>query len=111
MDKCWCQYDKNEVDLFNRQLDNLQCKTLKDLCNLLIEGKLRRISDDEQVQVMNIQYQTTNLATAQVGQKFDFWKQVDEQFYSIGYWEDIIHIQQNAIIVIILDMLIPFLVQ
>ena len=70
---------KNEVDLFNRQLDNLQCKTLKDLCNLLIEGKLRRISDDEQVQVMNIQYQTTNLATAQVGQKFDFWKQVDEQ--------------------------------
>ena len=70
---------KNEIDLFNRQLDNLQCKTLKDLCNLLIEGKLRRISDDEQVKVMNIQYQATGLASAQVGQKFDFWKQVDEQ--------------------------------
>ncbi|MFB5600071.1 MAG: hypothetical protein ACE5SW_07590 [Nitrososphaeraceae archaeon] len=54
-------------------------QNINDLCNLLIEGKLRRISDDEQVQVMNIQYQTTNLATAQVGQKFDFWKQVDEQ--------------------------------
>ncbi len=63
---------KNEIDLFNRQLDNLQCKTLKDLCKLLIEGKLRRISDDEQVQVMNIQYQATSLASAQVGQNLTF---------------------------------------
>ena len=68
-----------EVDIFNRQLDNLHCNTLKDLCNLLIDGKLRKISDDEQVQAMSIQFQSSALATAQIGQKFDFWKQIDEQ--------------------------------
>ena len=35
---------KDEIDLFNKQLDNLHCKTLKDLCNLLISGKLKRIN-------------------------------------------------------------------
>ena len=42
----------NEVDLFNKQLDNLQCQTLKDLCNLLIAGKLRLVTDEEQVHIM-----------------------------------------------------------
>jgi hypothetical protein len=70
---------KNEIDLFNRQLDNLQGKTLKDLCNLLILGKLKRISDDEQMQNMNLQIQSSGLATTQIGQKFDFWKQIDDQ--------------------------------
>jgi len=62
---------KDEIDLFNRQLDNLQCKTLKDLCNLLISGKLRRLSDDEQMQNMNLQVQSSGLITTQMGQKFD----------------------------------------
>ena len=31
MDKRWCKYKTNEIDLFNKQLDNLECKTLKDL--------------------------------------------------------------------------------
>ena len=70
---------KDELDLFNRQLDNLQCKTLKDLCNLLILGKLKRISDDEQMQNMNLQIQSSGLVTTQIGQIFDFWKQVDDQ--------------------------------
>ncbi len=69
----------NEIDLFNRQLDNLQCKTLKDLCDLLVAGELRRISEDEQIEVLQIQNQSTGLATAQISQRFDFWKQVDDQ--------------------------------
>jgi len=69
----------NEVDLFNKQLDNLQCQTLKDLCNLLIVGKLRRVTDDEQVHIMKVQTQATGLSTVQIGDKFDFWKQIDDE--------------------------------
>ena len=68
-----------EMDLFNKQLDNLQCKTLKDLCNLLIGGKLTILTDDEQIQVMKSQTQATGLSTIQIGEKFDFWKQIDDQ--------------------------------
>ena len=69
----------NEVDLFNKQLDSLQCNTLKDLCSLLIAGKLRRLTDDEQVQILKVQAQTTGLLTAQISEKFDFWKQIDDE--------------------------------
>jgi hypothetical protein len=43
---------RDEIDIFNKQLDSLRCKTLKDLCSLLIAGKLRLVTDDEQVQIM-----------------------------------------------------------
>jgi hypothetical protein len=69
----------NELDLFNKQLDNLRCKTLKDLCNLLIAGKIRLVTDDEQVQILKVQTQATGILTAQLGDKFDFWKQIDYQ--------------------------------
>ena len=69
----------NELDLFNKQLDNLRCKTLKDLCNLLIAGKIRLVTDDEQVQILKVQTQATGILTAQLGDKFDFWKQIDDQ--------------------------------
>jgi hypothetical protein len=70
---------RNEIDIFNKQLDNLRCTTLKDLCSLLIAGKLRLVTDDEQVQIMKTQTQTTGLLTAQLGDKFDFWKQIDNE--------------------------------
>ena len=69
----------NELDLFNKQLDNLRCKTLKDLCNLLIAGKIRLVTDDEQVQILKVQTQATGILTAQLGDKFDFWKQIDDE--------------------------------
>ena len=68
----------NEIP-FNKQLDTLNCQTLKDLCNLLIAGKLRRITDEEQIDIMKVQTQATGLSTAQIGDKFDFWKQVDDE--------------------------------
>ena len=55
---------RNEIDLFNKQLDNLRCKTLKDLCSLLIAGKLRIVTDDEEVQIMKAQTQSTGLFTS-----------------------------------------------
>ena len=70
---------RNEMDLFNKQLDNLRCETLKDLCSLLIAGKLRLVTDDEQVQIMKSQTQATGLLTSQIGNKFDFWKQIDDE--------------------------------
>ena len=70
---------KNEIDLFNKQLDNLRCETLKDLCSLLIAGKLRIVTDDEQVQIMKAQTQSTGLLTSQIGDKFNFWKQIDDE--------------------------------
>ena len=70
---------KNEIDLFNKQLDNLRCETLKDLCSLLIAGKLRLVTDDEQVQIMKAQTQSTGLLTSQIGDKFNFWKQIDDE--------------------------------
>jgi hypothetical protein len=74
---------RNEIDIFNKQLDSLRCKTLKDLCSLLIAGKLRLVTDDEQVQIMKTQTQANGLLTAQLGDKFDFWKQIDnEDFHS-----------------------------
>src|SRR5215208_4497386 len=74
---------RNEIDIFNKRLDTLRCTTLKDLCSLLIAGKLRLVTDDEQVQIMKTQTQITGLNTAQLGDKFDFWKQIDnEDFYN-----------------------------
>ena len=73
---------RNEIDLFNKQLDNLRCETLKDLCSLLIAGKLRIVTDDEEVQIMKAQTQSSGLLTSQIGDKFDFWKQInDEDFH------------------------------
>jgi len=46
---------------------------------LLISGKLRLLTDDEQVQIMKTQTQTTGLLTAQAGDKFDFWRQIDNE--------------------------------
>ena len=69
----------NEIDLFNKQLDNLHCQILKDLCKLLVAGKLRRITDEEQIDIMKVQTQATGLSTAQIGDKLDFWKQVDDE--------------------------------
>ena len=70
---------RNEIDLFNKQLDNLRCETLKDLCSLLIAGKLRLVTDDEEVQIMKAQTQSTGLLTSQIGNKFNFWKQIDDE--------------------------------
>ena len=69
----------DEMDIFNKQLDNLQCQTVKDLCNLVIAGKLRKITDEEQINIMRSQTQSTGLSTAQIGNRFDFWKQVDDE--------------------------------
>ena len=46
---------------------------------MLIGGKLTILTDDEQIQVMKSQIQATGLSTIQIGEKFDFWKQIDDQ--------------------------------
>ena len=67
MDSVGASIRINEIDLFNKQLDNLNCQKLKDLYNLLIGGKLWRITDEEQIDIMKVQTQA-------------FWKQADDDF-------------------------------
>jgi hypothetical protein len=72
----------NERDLFNTQLKRLQCQTLNELVKHVIAGKITRISEDTQIEIMKAQAQANGLFTAQSGY-YDFYKRVDDtDFYN-----------------------------
>ena len=43
---------RNEQDLFNLQLKRLQCITLNELAKDVIAGKLKKILEDEEIEIM-----------------------------------------------------------
>ena len=67
---------RKEQDLFNLQLKRLQCQTLNELAKEIIAGKLKRISEDEEIEIMKVQAQSGGLLTSQSGY-YDFYKKVD----------------------------------
>ena len=67
---------RNEQDLFNLQLKRLQCITLNELAKEVIAGKLKRISEDEEIEIMKVQSQGSGLLTSQSGY-YDFYKKID----------------------------------
>ena len=67
---------RNEQDLFNLQLKRLQCITLNELAKDVIGGKLKRITEDEEIKIMKIQAQGSGLVTSQSGY-YDFYKKID----------------------------------
>jgi hypothetical protein len=67
---------RNEQELFNLQLKRLQCITLNELAKEVIAGKLKRISEDEEIEIMKVQAQGTGLFTNQSGY-YDFYKKID----------------------------------
>ena len=72
---------KNEQDLFNTQLKRLQCETLNELVKDVIAGKIARITEDKQIEIMKTHAQTSGVLTAQSGY-YDFYKRVnDDDFH------------------------------
>jgi hypothetical protein len=61
----------------NKQLDRLNYVTLGDLAKDLIAGKITRLTDDQQIDIMNSNLQTTGQITGLSGKPYDFYKQID----------------------------------
>jgi hypothetical protein len=70
---------KEELPVLNKQLDRLNYITLGDLVKDLITGKLIRLSDDQQIDIMKTNLQTSGQITALSGKPsvYDFYKQID----------------------------------
>ena len=66
-----------EVSLFNRQLDRLNYTTLGDLVKDLIAGKITRLTDDRQIDIMKTNLQANGQITGLFGKPYDFYKQID----------------------------------
>ena len=66
-----------ELPLLNRQLDRLNYVTLGDLVKDLIAGKLAHVTEDQQIEIMNTNLQTTGQITGLSGKSYDFYKQID----------------------------------
>jgi intergrase/recombinase len=67
---------RKEQDLFNLQLKRLRCITLNELAKEVIAGKLKRITEDEEIEIMKVQTQGSGLVTSQSGY-YDFYKKID----------------------------------
>ena len=73
---------KKEQDLFNTQLKRLHYETLNELVKDLIAGKITRITEDTQIEIMKAQAQASGLLTIQSGDHYDFYKRVnDDDFH------------------------------
>ncbi|HET8858227.1 MAG TPA: hypothetical protein VFM28_11930 [Nitrososphaeraceae archaeon] len=67
----------SELSLLNRQLDRLNYTTLGDLVKDLVAGKITRLTDDQQIDIMKINLQTNGQITGLSGKPYDFYKQID----------------------------------
>jgi hypothetical protein len=66
-----------ELQLLNRQLDRLNYTTLGDLVKDLIAGKITRLADDQQIDIMKTNLQTNGQVTGLSGRPYEFYKQID----------------------------------
>jgi len=72
-----------ELLMLNRQLDRLSYITLGDLVKDLMAGKITRVTDDQQIDIMKTNLQTSGQMTGLLGKPYDFYKQIDvNEFYS-----------------------------
>ena len=67
----------SELSLLNRQLDRLNYTTLGDLVKDLIAGKITRLTDDQQIDIMKINLQGHGQITGLSGKPYDFYKHID----------------------------------
>jgi hypothetical protein len=61
-----------ELPLLNRQLDRLNYITVGDLVKDLIAGKITRFTDDQQIDIMKTNLQTSGQVTGLSGKPYDF---------------------------------------
>jgi intergrase/recombinase len=72
-----------ELPLLNMQLDRINYNTLGDLVKDLIAGKITKITEDQQIDIMKTNLQTSGQVTGLSGKPYDFYKQIDvNEFYS-----------------------------
>ncbi|MGA7043870.1 MAG: hypothetical protein WBY71_09400 [Nitrososphaeraceae archaeon] len=64
------------MPLLNKQLDRLNYVTLGDLVKDLITGKLTHVTEDQQIDIMKTNLQTTGQITGLSGKPYDFYKQI-----------------------------------
>ena len=81
----------SELPVLNRQLDRLNYSTLGDLVKDLVNGKITRITEDQQIDFMNKNMQGNGQVTSRSGKPFDFYKQINlEEFlqYMLGKYQE-----------------------
>ena len=66
-----------ELPLLNKQLDRLNYVTMGDLVKELIAGKLTRLTEDQQIDIMKTNLQTNGQITGLSGKPYEFYKQID----------------------------------
>lgn len=66
-----------EIFLLNRQLDRLNYTTLGDLVKDLIAGKITRLTDDQQIDIMKTNLQANGQINDLKSKTYDFYKQID----------------------------------
>jgi hypothetical protein len=66
-----------ELPLLNRQLARFNYDTLGDLVRGVIAGKITQVTEDEQIEIMKTNLQTSGQLTGLSGKPYDFYKQID----------------------------------
>jgi hypothetical protein len=66
-----------ELPLVNKQLDRLNYDTLGDLVKDLMAGKLTRLTEEQQIDIMKTNLQTNGQLTGLSGKPYEFYKQID----------------------------------
>jgi hypothetical protein len=66
-----------ELMLLNKQLDRLNYTTLGELVKDLMSGKITRLTDDQQIEIMKTNLQANGQITGLSGKPYDFYKQID----------------------------------
>jgi hypothetical protein len=81
----------SELSILNRQLDRLNYSTLGELVKDLVNGKITRVTEDQQIDIMNKNMQGNGQITNLSGKPFDFYKQINlEEFlqYMLGKYQE-----------------------
>jgi hypothetical protein len=81
----------SDLPILNIQLDRLNYSTLGDLVKDLVNGKITRVTEDQQIDIMNKNMQGNGQITNQSGKPFDFYKQINlEEFlqYMMGKYQE-----------------------
>ena len=68
---------ESELPNLNRQLDRLNYSTLGDLVKDLINGKITKITEEKQFEIMNTNLQVNGQFTGLAGKPYDFYKEID----------------------------------
>jgi hypothetical protein len=96
-----------ELPILNRQLTRLNYDMLGDLVKDLIAGKLTHVTEDQQIDIMKTNLQTSGQITGLSGKPYEFYKQID----IVDLHNYPMNIQEIVIEAISKNMHIYFLVQ